>query len=85
MAILSDTNVFKWIAYRLCVVAKGNARTISRKGIVRDEIKKAAQEENATLVVLGRPAGKLSEFRPSSLLAFAAEIDEKTGAETVIV
>ena len=29
MAILADTNVFKWIAYRLYVAAKGNAWAIS--------------------------------------------------------
>ena len=60
-------------------------RTICRRWIVRDEIKKAVREENATLVVLGRPVGKLSQFRVSSLLAFVAEIEEETGAETKIV
>ena len=60
-------------------------RTISRRGIVQDEIKKAVREENATLVVLGRPVGKLSQFHVSSLLALAAEIEEETDAETKIV
>jgi nucleotide-binding universal stress UspA family protein len=61
------------------------SRIISRKGNVRDEIKNAAKEENATLVVLGRPAGKLSEFENASLEKFAAEIQEETSAEIVIV
>ena len=61
------------------------ARIVSRKGIVRDEIKKTALEENATLVVFGRPAGKLSAFQNSCLETFAADIESETGADTMIV
>jgi nucleotide-binding universal stress UspA family protein len=61
------------------------ARTITRKGIVRDEIKKAAIEEEATLVVLGRPAGKQNQFEITSLKDFASEIERETKASTVIV
>lgn len=61
------------------------AKTITRKGVVREEIIKVAKEEAATLVVLGRPAGKQSAFQLSSLEAFSAEIQSETGAETVIV
>lgn len=62
-----------------------NVRTITRKGIIRDEIKNAALEVGATMVVLGRPADQQSAFRMSSLQAFANEIETETGAKTVIV
>lgn len=59
--------------------------TSIRKGAVREEIIKAVKEEGAALVVLGRPAGKQSAFEMESLEAFAAEIEQVTGAETVLV
>ena len=62
-----------------------SARSIIRKGVVREEIKGAVLEEGATLVVLGRPTGQQSAFRTSSLEAFSREIEEETGAETKIV
>lgn len=61
------------------------ADTIWRRGKVREELKKAAHEEGASLVVLGRPAGEASVFKLASLEAFAAEIEAETGAETRIV
>ena len=61
------------------------ARMISRKGNVREEIKQAALDVKATLVVLGRPAGETSNFRLSSLKAYAQEIETETGIETKIV
>jgi nucleotide-binding universal stress UspA family protein len=61
------------------------ARVLTRKGSVRDEIKQTAQELGATIVVLGRPTGKQSAFQMSSLRAFAAEIESETGAKAVIV
>jgi nucleotide-binding universal stress UspA family protein len=61
------------------------AKTIWRKGKVREEIKKAAQEHGVSLVVLGQPAGSESTFQLASLRAFAAEIEEQTGAKAVIV
>ena len=60
-------------------------QTITRKGIVREEIINAARDVGATLVILGRPAGKQSAFQMSSLRAFADEIERETGAETVLV
>ena len=54
-----------------------NAHSIIRKGIVREEIKLAVIEEEATLVVLGRPAGEQSSFELESLQAFAAEIEDE--------
>jgi len=59
--------------------------TIIRKGIIRDEIKTAIREEDATLVVLGRPTGQLSAFQMSSLKDFAKEIERDTNAETILV
>jgi hypothetical protein len=62
-----------------------NARSIIRKGIVREEIKKAIVEEEVTLVVFGRPLGEQSSFQLESLEEFSAEIEEETEAETMIV
>ena len=59
--------------------------TISRKGEVRKEIKKTAQEEDVSLVVLGRPAGEESAFQLAELEKFAAEIEREIGIEAVIV
>ena len=61
------------------------ARSVIRKGVIREEIKTAVVEEEATLVVLGRPAGEQSSFQIESLEAFAAEIEEETGVDVVIV
>ena len=60
-------------------------RSISRKGEVRDEIKKVAQEEKVSLVMFGRPAGDESTFELADLKTFAAEIEKETGIETIIV
>lgn len=61
------------------------ATTISRSGKVREELKQAALDEGATLVLLGRPAGDESVFHLASLQAFAAEVEAETGVETRIV
>jgi len=61
------------------------ARTVCRRGKVREEIKKCAVEEGVTLIVLGQPSGKESAFQLANLEAFANEIEEETGIETVIV
>ena len=50
-----------------------------------EQIKKAALEQGASLVVLGRPAGSESAFQLSNLEAFADEIRSETGIETIIV
>ena len=60
-------------------------RTITRNGIVQEEIINAVLEEGATRVVLGRPAGEQSAFQTSSLQAFADEIKRVTKAETILV
>jgi len=61
------------------------ASIITRKGKLRDEIKKAAAQEDASLVILGSPAGPESAFAMESLKNFAAEIEAETGVETIIV
>jgi nucleotide-binding universal stress UspA family protein len=61
------------------------ARSVIRKGTIQEEIISTASDEGATLVVLGRPAGEQSSFQIESLEAFAAEIEEETGVEAIIV
>ncbi|MEN8242238.1 MAG: universal stress protein [Chloroflexota bacterium] len=61
------------------------ARTLTRRGAVREEIIKTVQGEEATTVVLGRPGEKQSAFKMSDLEAFAFEIEQKTDAKTIIV
>ncbi|MFQ6100321.1 MAG: universal stress protein [Anaerolineae bacterium] len=61
------------------------AETICRKGEVREELKNAAREEEASLVVLGRPADVESVFKLTDLEDFAAEIENETGVETRII
>jgi nucleotide-binding universal stress UspA family protein len=61
------------------------ASLITREGDVREQIKAAAVEEHADLVVLGRPADETSRFKLEALQAFAAEIEEETGIPAVIL
>lgn len=61
------------------------AKLITRKGDVREQIKAAAVEEGVDLVVLGRPADETSRFKLESLQAFAAEIEQETGIPAVIL
>ena len=76
----------------LLIVAKERAseqgvrtRTLSRKGNIREEIKKAAVEIEATLVVLGHPENGASAFQLANLQAFADEIKDETGVEVHII
>jgi nucleotide-binding universal stress UspA family protein len=61
------------------------AKLITRKGDVREQIKAAAVEEDVDMVVLGRPADETSRFKLEALRAFAAEIEEETGIPAVIL
>jgi nucleotide-binding universal stress UspA family protein len=61
------------------------ATAISCSGKVREELKRAALDEGASLVLLGRPAGDESVCHLASLRAFAAEVEAETGVETRIV
>jgi len=58
-----------------------------RQGDVRAEVKAAAVEEGARLVVLGLASGDDPEcaFAPESLLEFAADIESETGIEARVV
>ena len=60
---------------------------VLREGDVRAEIKGAAVEEGATMVVLGQAAEEDAEraFAADSLLKFAEEIEAETGIETRVV
>jgi nucleotide-binding universal stress UspA family protein len=62
-----------------------NARSVIRKGSVREELKKAVEDEKATLVVFGSPAGDQSAFEIESLQAFVAELENETSVDTMIV
>lgn len=61
------------------------ARSITRKGVVREEIINAARDEAATLVVLGRPVGSKSAFQMESLQEFIDQIERETQAKAVMV
>jgi nucleotide-binding universal stress UspA family protein len=61
------------------------AETICREGKVREVLKQVAHEADASLVVLGRPAGTRSAFKLAGLEAFAAEIEAEVGVATRIV
>lgn len=61
------------------------ARGVLREGNPRDQIKAAAREEGATIVVLGRPQSCYDKFSLASLEAFAAEVTNTTGADAKIL
>ena len=61
------------------------ADTICRKGSVRETIKQAATEIEASLIILGRPCREDSAFRMADLLAFAVSIESETGIKVKIV
>ena len=65
-----------------------SAQTVCQKGKVRKEIAKAVRKYEASLVVLGRPAGDEGEntaFQLAGLQAFASKIEEETGATVLII
>lgn len=61
------------------------AETVCRKGVLRQEIKELAQQEEVKVVVLGQPTGAYSAFELADLTNFAEEIERETGTEAVIV
>lgn len=61
------------------------AETTIHEGAFREELKKAAGEKEASLVVLGRPADETSIFELADLEAMAAEIAAETGVETRVI
>jgi len=61
------------------------AHAILREGHVRDQLKEVVKEQDISLVIFGKPAGEKSVFEISGLEDFAAEIEEETDAETLLV
>jgi hypothetical protein len=61
------------------------ANTICRKGNLRQEIRKAALEEDVTLVLFGHPVSDKSAFQLAGLKKFAQEIESERGVKTKIV
>jgi len=64
-----------------------DAQYILREGDVATEIKAAAVDEGATVVVLGHaaPDDPTRAFAPEGLLRFAQEIENETGIEARVV
>jgi len=61
------------------------ASYVLRHGDLRGELKAAVLDQNATAVVLGRPAGVESVFALESLQTFADEIEAETGVQAYIL
>lgn len=63
------------------------ASYILRQGSVQQEIKAAAVDEGATMVVLGQASGDEPEcaFPPATLVQFAEEIEAETGIEARVI
>jgi nucleotide-binding universal stress UspA family protein len=61
------------------------AETRLYTGSLGEELKKAAREEQASLIVLGRPADTKSIFKLAELQKFANQIEEDTGVATLII
>lgn len=67
-------------------VAQGiEAKTVVRQGQLRQELSRAAQELDATLIVLGQPTGQTAVFDETAIQAFAVELQAETGAEVRIL
>ena len=61
------------------------AEILCRRGNPREEIMKAARQEHADVVVLGRPSGKGDFFAGDALKTFAEELEREAGVKVVIV
>ena len=83
---LSDMGEFLLLMVKERAEQQGvRVSTVLRKGEVREEIKRVAQELCAEYVVLGKPAGEGSAFQLASLQHFAEQIESETGAQAIIV
>jgi len=56
-----------------------------RRGPLRTELMRVAQEVRASLIVLGYPKGEEARFDEADFQSFVSELTTKTGAEVVIV
>ena len=61
------------------------ARTLCREGELIEELQKAAQEEDVSLIVLGKPVGEESLFRLTELEKLAERIQAYTGVPVQIL
>lgn len=61
------------------------ASYVLRHGSLRDELKATVRDQDATAVVLGKPAGDESVFALESLQAFAAELEADTGCQAFVL
>jgi nucleotide-binding universal stress UspA family protein len=61
------------------------AGTLLREGKVRDELIKAVEEEEITLVVMGKPIGESSIFELDALETFAEDLEHETGVKILLV
>ena len=61
------------------------AQVILRRGPLRTELMRAAQEIKASLIVLGHPKGKGARFDETDFQGFIRELAAKTGAEILVV
>ena len=52
---------------------------------MRNELALVINEEDITLVVIGKPAGDSSVFELSELESFAPELEQETDVKTVLV
>ena len=83
---ISDMGEFLLLMAKERAAEQGvEANTICRKGNLRQEIKKAALEENVSMVLLGHPVSDKSAFQLAGLEKFAQEIESETGVKTEIV
>ena len=59
------------------------AESLIRVGVFRDELIRAAQELDASLIVLGKPGGRINRQGLADLEAFMEKLGQETGAEVV--
>jgi nucleotide-binding universal stress UspA family protein len=60
------------------------AESIIRTGTIRDVLPKVARELDATMIVLGQPAGESSRFQESEFEKFSEWLQNETGATIVV-
>ncbi len=61
------------------------ADTVCSRGSLRQALVDAARQEEATMIVFGRPVGDASVFQVEGLQEMAAELESETGVETRII
>ncbi|MGD8814142.1 MAG: universal stress protein [Anaerolineales bacterium] len=59
------------------------AESVIRVGVFRNELIRAAKELDASLIVLGKPGGRINRQGLADFEAFKKELGQETGAEVV--